>query len=421
MNPQSILSRGVRCNRGQTFLLFVFFMVVLIAFMGLGIDIGFAYLTKARLSKGVDAGCLRGIKSLSLGNAQAEAIAKATFRANYGDPGWDIGTPNVNAIVSLDAANNIILNMDASVPTRTYFLRTLGAIPGLPRWDSLNVGVSAEGLRPKLIMSLVLDRSGSMNNNGGADNLPGAVSSFVDFFDDNYDRVSMNSFAMHGRTDVVMTRPFKAAIKTAVNTMSFSGWTATEQGLLRGYQQIQAIPVLPGEKVIKVVILFTDGLANTFRENFRCGAVTNSLNITPDQRLFDPTTGAEVTSSCTVPASVPSISNPPGTVFTGTSCGDTGMYTEGGRRAEAMANTIRSDAGANDVIIYSIGLGDNPPFEECNIASPAMDFLGRVANVSGSTTYNPDQQQGLALLSTAENLQAAFDTIAANILARLSR
>jgi hypothetical protein len=53
--------------------------------------------------------------------------------------------------------------------------------------------------RPKLIMALVLDRSGSMNpvtgtSMGGA-YLPGAVSTFISNFDDNYDEAAMVSFA----------------------------------------------------------------------------------------------------------------------------------------------------------------------------------------------------------------------------------
>ena len=44
-------------NRSQTLILFVLFMFMLILFVGLGIDLGFAYITRARLSKAVDAAC----------------------------------------------------------------------------------------------------------------------------------------------------------------------------------------------------------------------------------------------------------------------------------------------------------------------------------------------------------------------------
>ena len=57
-------------EKGQTLLMFVFFMVVLIVFIGLGIDLGFAYITKAELSKGVDAAALAGMLGGQTGSPQ---------------------------------------------------------------------------------------------------------------------------------------------------------------------------------------------------------------------------------------------------------------------------------------------------------------------------------------------------------------
>ena len=48
---------------GQTLILFTLFIIVLILFVGLGIDLGFAYITRAQLSKAVDAACLTGIRN----------------------------------------------------------------------------------------------------------------------------------------------------------------------------------------------------------------------------------------------------------------------------------------------------------------------------------------------------------------------
>ncbi len=44
-------------------------------------------------------------------------------------------------------------------------------------------------------MSLVLDRSGSMNNNGGAQVLPPDVINFLGYFDNNTDQVAMVGFS----------------------------------------------------------------------------------------------------------------------------------------------------------------------------------------------------------------------------------
>src|ERR1035437_7607012 len=49
--------------------------------------------------------------------------------------------------------------------------------------------------RANLVMSLALDRSGSMNGNGGANAIGPAVSAFIDYFDDSQDRAAMVSFS----------------------------------------------------------------------------------------------------------------------------------------------------------------------------------------------------------------------------------
>lgn len=76
--------RSPREESGQAIILFVLFSIVLIVFVGLGIDLGFAYITKAELSKAVDAAALAGMRSLSSGTITASGVASATFAANYG-------------------------------------------------------------------------------------------------------------------------------------------------------------------------------------------------------------------------------------------------------------------------------------------------------------------------------------------------
>src|SRR5271169_4778006 len=86
--------RGARYGRndGQVLVLFLLFSVVLLLFVGLGIDLGFAYVTKARLSKALDASTLAAVSNYSGADAAngspiAKGIATATFYANYGTNG----------------------------------------------------------------------------------------------------------------------------------------------------------------------------------------------------------------------------------------------------------------------------------------------------------------------------------------------
>src|ERR1039458_5410684 len=114
MNPQGGFMRqnSVRHlqqrQHGQTMLLFVLFMVVLFVFAGLGIDLGFAYITRARLSKAVDSACLAAVRNIGAGTVTAGAIATNAFFANYGVSGRDVAPPVPNITFTTDLADNNI-------------------------------------------------------------------------------------------------------------------------------------------------------------------------------------------------------------------------------------------------------------------------------------------------------------------------
>jgi Flp pilus assembly protein TadG len=388
---------------GQTLLMFVLFLVVLVLFVGLGIDLGFAYVTRANLSKAVDAACLMGIRNISQENA--EDIALSTFFANYGRPGRDAGDPNVQVKFDKDGHDNIILNVDAAATVNTFFIRLL------PQWSTLPVQAHATATRNKLVISLVLDRSGSMNDNGGAAALPGAVSNFIDFFDDKNDQAATVSFAPAASTDVTMRHPFKTKIKDAANAMTFGGWTCSERGLTNGLAQNYTVNVRPGENVIKVIVFFTDGMANTWYYNFDCGP----RNISPDRLLWDPDTGASATAGCTVPGTLPSIN---GSSVVTTQCAQ--MNLEAQARAERIASLAR-DAGN---IVYAIGMGDPNAPGECGGTFRALnpDFLKNIANTPDAPKHVDGQTVGAYVIAANSGaLEDAFRQIADKILLRITR
>jgi len=76
-------------QNGQALVLFCLFSIVLILFVGMAIDMGFAYVTKAQLSKGVDAGALAAVSNYSGADngAAANTLAINTFKANYATNG----------------------------------------------------------------------------------------------------------------------------------------------------------------------------------------------------------------------------------------------------------------------------------------------------------------------------------------------
>lgn len=257
--------------------------------------------------------------------------------------------------------------------------------------------------RTQLIMSLVLDRSGSMVSNGGGSALPSAVSMFVDFFNDNIDDVALVSFASSARVDVPIGHPFKAAIKAAVSNLVFSGWTVSEQGLTNGLVQNQSVVVPPGQDAVKVIVFFTDGLANTFQYTFNCGV----RNIAPDRTLYDPNTGALATGGCVVPSTIPSIAG--GTISTSDQCSLTG---EGELRAAAVAEQARLQGNT----IYAVGLGSPIGPGTCGRPPINLAFLQEIANDPASPTFNPSQPVGEAVIAdSAVELEMVFVTIASKI------
>jgi Flp pilus assembly protein TadG len=400
-----------RGETGQTFIMFVFFVVVLIAFVGLGIDLGFAYVTKANLAKAVDAACLMGVRNLYQGDPQAKAVASSAFAANYGRPGRDVGAVTPNVVVSTDASNNRIIDVDAAATIKTFFIRII------PIWKTLTVKANAEAMRAKLVMTLVLDRSGSMNGNGGCTALPPAVDTFIDLFDDNNDRVALATFASHARLDVPMSRPFKAAIKAKVPrvcNVDYNGGTFGQGGLTNALVQNNSVTVLPGENVVKVTVFFTDGLANIIQDTLNCPPLTSrnfgGFDSGNTVGFFDPSNGNQL---CTTSGGTPSCCS--GTSqFKSAIDGTMKSFTRANVSADAEFRAIQTanDMRGAGMVVYSIGLGN----------SINQNFLKDVANDPTGPNYNSTLPVGEAVFAPdASQLQAVFQTIASKILLRLSK
>jgi Flp pilus assembly protein TadG len=241
-------------GHGQMLVMLVAIVSVLLLFAGLGIDFGFIYVKQAALSRALDAAALAGMRNLNLGNATAQSIAQAEFNLNYQSVlGTDPVPPVFNFVVTTDANNNRVVNVNATATVQTFFL---GILPG---HKTVPVSSSAQTTRAKLIMALVLDRSGSMNLNGGAQALPPAVDNFLTYFDNSNDQVAMVSFSTLATVNVPIQTNFQTVITNAVNKMAFGGATFSQAGMQNGQTQINSVVVPAGQNVVKVAVFFTDG------------------------------------------------------------------------------------------------------------------------------------------------------------------
>ncbi len=156
---------------GQLIMAFSALFTVVALFTGLAIDTGILYVTKAKLSSAVDSACLTAVKNLSQGETTATSVATGVFSAN-------MGTSTISPTISYptDQYGNQQVKVVATANVNTLFIGLL------PRYKTIPVSAQAVATRANLIMSIVLDRSGSMSSNNGGTALQSAVPTFVGDF-----------------------------------------------------------------------------------------------------------------------------------------------------------------------------------------------------------------------------------------------
>ncbi len=414
-----------RTDRGQTMILFVLLMIVLILFIGLGVDLGFSYITRANLSKAVDAAALLGASSLASGSNTAQAVALSAFDLNYGVSGRDAEPPVVTVqIYTNPTNNNEVVDVSATVNINTFFIRVL------PQWTTLAVGSTAEAVRNNVIMTLVLDTSGSMDpargappggngtGSGGGLYLPDAVTAFINNFDENHDRAAMVSFntivsnVFFGGTvgQPNPTTPFKAPIIDAVNAFTWTGFTFSQGGLTNALAIENNATLSANESAVKVVVFCTDGRANVIQDTFTCSpSIWNyggKDSCPGGVNFFNSITGSNVCST-DVDGDVP------------TCCQEAGGFTCSNVTAEAQSRAIQvaSQMRQDGIIVYSIGVGSG--------LTPDLGFLGflqQVSNDPSGPNYVATSFDGEAVVANdPSQLTTVFQQVASKILLRLAK
>lgn len=391
---------------GQILALFAIMLPLLLIFMGLSIDFGLGFLTKAELGKACDAASLAVMRNLGRGETEATAIGNSVFALNYNaNSELNAAVPSVSISYSKDSYGEPIVNVSATAKIHTFFI-------GLAGFRTLNIGSYSQATRPPVILSMVLDKSGSMNDNGGNTALPPAAQDFLGYFIEGTDRLGEVSFSSIATEDVAISQTFQRPIKRSLNRMTFGGATFAQGGLLDAQTQVQGVSN-PPPNAVKVVVFFTDGWANTNQDTLQCGGGSKLVNYggcSPVEQavgwcngvsFMSPKNGS--TDSCnasTFTPQDPSIANPARLNITNIS--DDAIY-----RTEQLANQMR----AQGTTIYSIGLGD-----KIN-----QTYLLDLANDPHSPQYDSNEPSGIAAFApTASDLDTAFQQIASKILLRLT-
>jgi Flp pilus assembly protein TadG len=452
----------VKSERGQIVIVLALVLPILILIAGLAIDVGILYATKAKLSTSVDAACLTAMKNLSLGQTTAAELGTGIFNANFG-----ANPPTPSVTFPIDTHGGQQVKVTATAYVNTFFMQYLS------QWASVPVGATAVATRGKLVMSIVLDRSGSMcggtehcdtgvTGDNGGEALKAAVPLFVGNFDNSAtgDELAMGSFSSNATVDYTINYSFKTPITNAVNALSFTGGTfgtgagtapiqSNTMGAPLSLAQVQngSVPILPGQNIVKVIVYFTDGLMNTIQDKFHCGGTTDQTltlinygghDSGSQVDFFDPTSATtdwgHYTSGTGFPytsggAICKDINGNIVTKFPSQSQGTQVTLSQSAVTADAKYRAIQTAIALRTespvpTYIFTIGLGTG-------VTTTTQAFLAQLANDPNyPATYIKGQPAGLffyipsctgsALTACKSQLNTAFQTIAAKVLLRLT-
>lgn len=464
-------SRPAARQGGQVLIIVGLSLTVLIGAVGLAVDSGRAYGVKARLNAAVDAAAIAAARALSEGaddNARRQnaiAVGERFFRMNYPDGflGSTPSAPNITAVH--EATGYWRVNASATATMPTTFMRVLAG-------DTVVAPSAAgEAIRRDLDVMLVMDTSGSL----GPPTSPSSVfptlksaakTSFINRFASgtNGDRVGLASFSSGAVVDVQINKTAargfnRTTINNAIDALPLGGATASAEGMRKALDELNAIP--PNVRSsLRVILFFSDGAPNIINGTFprqSASAVTGNLySETASQTLNDgrgrslcrdsdgacrvfPENQRNGNESWYSTGNSSDVDGPRITSLPLTGSGSVNLSSYNNRRtingspysnnrcnvnkaARNMVENIANTARAQEVRIYTIGLGDalnNLEVTFCGYGNNerGATILRRLANTADSDTFNAAQPQGLYChAATASELDRCFSTIASEIL-----
>lgn len=391
--------RALLANRRGAVLVFVTLgSVVLLGLSGLALDGGLAYLTRAKLSRAVDAGSLAAARTLRQGRPAAEATAFAVAAAN----GVHLGGATT---LTLEFGTNeklqqtVVMRARRTIPL--LFSRVLGH-------DEMTIGAAAEATVPPIDLVLVVDRSGSLEAQKAWKPLQDAVKDFVKLFDDEIDQLGMTSFQVRAQDEVLLTHAFQGAITNGISGMNSAGDTNTGEGLRLGGAQLNLPNARPG--AAKVVVFFTDGRPTAFR-----GEVAGQDRVLAVNTIDDNLVRGYFDNPESIPMDV---------LATPTGCAKApacfGTWTEETVRTQARTSGLLAASAlrATGAFVYTIALGN--PSATDPLLQPDLGYLEEIANVNHRA--NPTQPAGRSYFApSAAELNDVFKELAKELLVRLSR
>jgi Flp pilus assembly protein TadG len=252
-------------ERGYVLIYMAVVLTTLLLLSGLALDAGRSYVVRAQLSKAVDGAALAAARGTSASGSRDEAVR--VFRANF--PAGTLGTnlsPDPTAAAdfftsSVDATGKKVVDVKAAVGLPTTFMR-------LANFDTVTIRSEAEATRRLVDLSLVVDVSGSIGSRWPA--VRDAARSFIEWFDERNDRLSLVTFSNGAKVldQMPSSRGFdKVRLINDVPQSLPNGSTLMVEGLYRGWDELRAVP--SGQQSgLRIIVLFTDGASNGLPGNY---------------------------------------------------------------------------------------------------------------------------------------------------------
>ena len=214
-------------EKGISLIIATVSLVAIVPILGLFVDLGILYASKARLQAAVDGAALAAARSLNIGQtvtaqeSNAKQNAVNWFYANFPNGNWStygtvLSSSNVSVVADTNNAQQMDVTVTATTNVPTYFMRFFNVAA-----NTLNV--SGEAVRRNLVAMLVMDRSGSMCTVGANDNQPcgegdgtpcasmiTAAKNFMGQFAEGRDQIGLVSFSDGQHIDQALTTDFQA-------------------------------------------------------------------------------------------------------------------------------------------------------------------------------------------------------------------
>jgi Flp pilus assembly protein TadG len=382
-------------ERGSIMVFVGLSLVIMLAMGAMAVDMGRAYLHRARLARAVDAAALAGARVLREGQATAQSHALAIAQVN-GVGNGTIGS-GINVQFGVNGRGESTVNVIATETVSTLFAKVIGI-------SDQDIVAGAEAATPPVDLVLVIDHSGSLASAGAWTDLQDAATDFVDKFDDSMDQVGLVGFSTRADQRTLMQSFFTAPVQSQIWSMSSAGWTNTGEALRMAHEQFTTGP--SRQQSAKVVVLFTDGQPTAFRGNI------GDPGAEQDRIIAAPLGGFTVSGYWDNPmVTIPADGNAPvpdGCLGT-TTCFGTWTNASIGLQAHDDGRAWASAIRGQGIYIYTIGLG-----------WAVQSYLEEIANQGGIA--NPSQLQGRSYIApTAADLDGVFDLVASDIFVRLAK